>query len=109
MNNADMPAMPLTGDAYQDFAAYDESSNSSSYNPECQGLTKREQFCLQMGVPETGDSVLDDIIRKGERKRIAAIAMQGLITLKGSDCMDKDTTAKQCVSMAGALLKELEK
>lgn len=47
MNNKDMPAMPLTGDAYQDFAAYDET-NKTSYNPECQGLTKREQAAIQI-------------------------------------------------------------
>jgi hypothetical protein len=42
-----------------------------------------------------------------KREHFAAMAMQGLITLKGSDCMDKDITAKQCVSMADALLKAL--
>lgn len=45
MNNADMPAMPLTGDAYRDFAGYDGTRNTS-YNPECQGMTKREQFAM---------------------------------------------------------------
>ena len=43
MKNSDMPAMPLSGDAYTDFAHYDETKNTS-YNPECQGLTKREHF-----------------------------------------------------------------
>lgn len=36
------------------------------------GLSKKEHFCLAMGVPETGDPELDDIIRKGEMKRIVA-------------------------------------
>ncbi|MBR9878652.1 MAG: hypothetical protein GYB17_03960 [Gammaproteobacteria bacterium] len=56
MKNADMPAMPLSGDAYGDFAAYDGTSQTS-YNPECQGLTKREHF--------------------------AAMAMQGLLSNPG--------------------------
>jgi len=43
MKNSDMPAMPLTGEAYQDFAGYD-GTRRTSYNPECQGLTKREYF-----------------------------------------------------------------
>ena len=43
VKNGDMPAMPLSGDAYQDFAGYDGTSKTG-YNPECQGLTKREQF-----------------------------------------------------------------
>jgi hypothetical protein len=57
--------------------------NNGGYECESFGLTKREHF--------------------------AAMAIQGLITLKGSDCMDKDITAKQCVAMADALLKELER
>ena len=32
------------------------------------GLTKREHFCLKMSIPETGDSELDDIIRKVSRQ-----------------------------------------
>ena len=38
-----MPAMPLTGNAYEDFAGYDGTKNTS-YNPDCQGLTKLEHF-----------------------------------------------------------------
>ncbi len=49
MKNADMPAMPLSGDAYQDFSNYDGTSKTS-YNPGCQGLTKREMFA--MNAPE---------------------------------------------------------
>jgi hypothetical protein len=111
MNNADMPAMPLSGDAYQDFAGFDGSKNTS-YNPECQGLTKREQFCLQMGVPETGDPELDDIIRKGERKRIAAMAMQGLIAAdykSGSEKMGEEDITLMAISYADNLLKGLDK
>ncbi len=44
-----------------------------------------------------------------KREYFAAMAMQGLITLKGSDCMNSDVTAKQCVRMANALLLELKK
>lgn len=43
--NGDMPAMPLSGDAYEDYAAYDGTKNTS-YNPQCQGLTKRETFAM---------------------------------------------------------------
>lgn len=47
MNNANTPAMPLSGDAYQDFAAYD-GTNKTGYNPECQGLTKRETVAMHI-------------------------------------------------------------
>ena len=46
MKNADNPAMPLSGDAYQDFAHYD-GTPKTGYNPECQGLTKREMFAME--------------------------------------------------------------
>ena len=47
MNNGNNPANPLTGDAYIDFSMYDETKDgASSYNPECQGLTKRETFAM---------------------------------------------------------------
>lgn len=49
MKNADMPAMPLSGDAYGDFAAYDGTSKTS-YNPECQGLTKREEMAIRFAA-----------------------------------------------------------
>ena len=60
-----------------------EFLDTNEYNKDNAGLTKREHF--------------------------AGLAMQGLITLKGADCMDKDITARQCVRMADALLAELDK
>jgi len=71
MNNADTPAMP------QDYTTWCEGIGNCP--TEGAGLTKREQFCLQMGVPETGDPELDDIIRKGNKQKFAAMALQGLL------------------------------
>ena len=86
MNNGDLPAMPLSGDAYQDFAAYDDTKNTS-YNPECQGLTKREQFAMA--------------------------AMQGILSngqmIDQSDNSSLVWVAKHARKMADALLAELEK
>ena len=42
-------------------------------------------------------------------ERFAGFAMQGLITLKGSDCQNADQTAMQCVRMAKALLAQLDR
>ena len=42
-----------------------------------------------------------------KREAFAMAAMQGLISFNG--CMDTDITAKRCVRMADALLKELDK
>ena len=43
-----------------------------------------------------------------KREAFAMAALQGLVTLKGSDCADSDITAKQCVRYSNALLKALE-
>lgn len=42
-------------------------------------LSKREYTCIHNGIPETGDEVLDDIIRKGQRMKLASIAMEGMV------------------------------
>jgi len=44
MKNADMPANPLSGNAYDDFES--AVNRNGGYNPECQGLTKREAFAM---------------------------------------------------------------
>ncbi|MGB3727346.1 MAG: hypothetical protein WA981_16460 [Glaciecola sp.] len=86
MKNSDLPAMPLSGDAYQDFAHYD-GTPKTSYNPECQGLTKREMFAMH--------------------------AMQGLLANSYGDSWSPEqrvlSISRQSVEHADALLKELEK
>ena len=87
MNNADMPAMPSPH-----FKA-----------DELQGLTKREQACLIMGVADTGDAELDAIITKGNKNKFA---MQGMLAHYGTDGADE--CASYAVEYADALLEELE-
>ena len=79
MDNADMPAAPLTGDAYTDFSHYDETNIFTSYNPQCQGLTKREHF--------------------------AGLAMQAILT-KG-DISNQSEVASDALAYADELLAEL--
>ena len=85
MKNSSMPAMPLTGDAYQDFAGYDDLLYSG-YNPECQGLTKREHF--------------------------AGLAMQGILVNSNYEaprCKKLSGMAIDAVAAADFLLEELDK
>ena len=85
MKNADFPAMPLSGDAYQDFAGYDGTKNTG-YNPECQGLTKREMFAMH--------------------------AMASWVNHHGSAGgygFNEKEAARSAVECADALLKELSK
>tara|TARA_R110000803_G_scaffold95395_5_gene163390 strand:- start:3281 stop:3562 length:282 start_codon:yes stop_codon:yes gene_type:complete len=93
MDNGNNPAHPLTGEAYTNFASYDESNQLTSYDPQCQGLTKREAFAMA--------------------------AMQGMITSRyageymneiNDKSFDKPSgLANNAVRYADALLKELEK
>ncbi|EGR4294211.1 hypothetical protein DDN98_10520 [Vibrio cholerae] len=66
MKNSDMPAMPVEGEFWID------PTNTKLGTENYHGLTKREMFCLHLGVPETGDPELDEIIKKGNRMKIAA-------------------------------------
>jgi len=90
MNNADIPAMP-----HDIVFGYDST-----------GLTKREQACLTMGVADTGDVELDAIITKGNKNKLAGLAMQSLLAHYGTDGADE--CASCAVEYANALLKALE-
>jgi hypothetical protein len=101
MKNSDMPAMPIGLDAAIRF-------EEGFYDQSALGLTKREQFCLKMGVPKTGDLELDGIIIEGNRIKLAGLAMQGILSdsynhLGFEDCAEK------AVKQADALLAELDK
>lgn len=95
MSNANMPAMPYI--------------DNNQYGSVYIGLTKREKFCLEMGVPETGDPELDDIIRKGERKRIAAMVIEGALSAGYHIKASKADIVDKAITCANILLEELEK
>lgn len=82
MKNADLPAMPLTGDAYTDFSSH--LNKGHGFEPECLGLTKREMFAMA--------------------------AMQGLCanSIAGPHHAP-DFLSKEAVMHADALLAELDK
>ena len=87
MKNADMPAMPV-----------EEAQRS--------GLTKREHACIALRVPETGDPEIDALIRTAQRRDVAAMAMQGLLsnhTLSGN----WEEYASSATKSADALLAAL--
>lgn len=105
MNNADMPAMPQSGTEGV------SGGLNSSEDWGGKGLTKREQFCLTMGVAETGDEELDAIIRKGNEQKLAGLAMQGL--LAGGYCIDDPQNrlldvSNEAIGIAETLLQQLE-
>mgnify|MGYP003656302021 CR=1 FL=1 len=80
--------------------------------PLVSGLSKREHFCLKMGVPKTGDYNLDKIIIEGNKIKLAGLAMQGLchaIDSQGTWAHESETVADAAVAYADALLAELDK
>lgn len=71
--NADMPAMPTV--------TYDHSAAMNGFAvtvTDMPGMTKRETFCLYMGVADTGDEELDAVIRKGNLQKIAMGVISGI-------------------------------
>lgn len=57
IKNGDLPAMPLTGDAYTDLSGY--IHKSYSYNPECLGMTKRETMEMHFMAALLSDSKMN--------------------------------------------------
>ena len=98
-SNADEPASPQAGvinDQGQMVTASDWSGEV--------GLTKREQFCLTMGVAETGDEELDAIIRKGNKQKMINMFMQSKINAG----IGNDLALTHSINAAKNLLKHLE-
>jgi hypothetical protein len=108
MNNADTPAMP---NGIESIANGEYASVPISWP---HGLTKREHFCLEMGVPDTGDTDLDKIINKGNRLKLSGLAMQGIISnhsasIGASHPKSNESIAIVSVVIADALLAKLDK
>jgi hypothetical protein len=111
-SNKDMPAMPLSVDMDE---SIDAAGKENEYRYRT-GLTKREHFCLKMGVANTGDEELDAIIRKVVEQKFAGLAMQGLLAnpvMGDSDLHSnhrdwvEDMTSTS-IEFAKALLSQLE-
>lgn len=102
MKSVDMPSVGI---------GYDEVE-CRELNAASRGLTKREQACITLGLPETGDEELDALIRKSERKRVAAKLMAAWVSHHGESGEYKYNSGQAAINSvldADALLKELEK
>lgn len=103
MKNADNPINPTTETKY---------NLSGRYNLEHLGLTKREYACIHLGIPETNDEELNDIIHKAERKKIAEKVMQGLISscdwnVTKFDIYLAHVTSENALKLTDTLLNQL--
>ena len=109
MKNSDMPAMPAGKIKRPVPKGADPLGN---HFVDAHGLTKLENFCLECGVPETGDTTLDAIIIKGNRAKAAAMAMQAILSNPyWNEHGDYGTyqIASSAIQYADALLAELER
>ena len=77
MDNKDFPANPLANGADGTPWSLKDIESSTGYSHF--GLSKLEYTCIHLGVPKTGDPDLDAVIREGERRRVAAMALQGVL------------------------------
>ena len=98
INNADKSAMPS-----QSLGTDGLPTHEAEF-----GLTKRETFCLHMGVAETGDAELDAIIRNGNRQKMATQMMEACRS-RNSEYWSWEDMAKDAIEMTDALLAELER
>lgn len=64
MSNHDDPAMPADGPAK-------EAPNGMFYRNRLPGLSKREYAAIHLRVPDSGDEVIDAMIRKAQRRDVA--------------------------------------
>lgn len=65
MSNHDDPAMPVEG------YTCDASGALAGTFVKSAGLTKREYAAIHLRVPDSGDEVIDAMIRKAQRRDVA--------------------------------------
>lgn len=68
---------------------------------------KREHWCAQLRIPESGNHELDAMIRTALRKDLAAMAMQGMVADWGESAYKPASVAAHAVAHADALLAAL--
>ncbi len=63
-----------------------------------------QYVCIKLGVPETGDPDLDEIIKKSQRQKFISIAMQGICAKPDLKLFESEI-AKQSVLIADGVMK----
>lgn len=103
MSNLDAPAGPV------DVEEYD---SNGGYVSDSFGLTKREQACITLLVPESGDEELDELIRKSRRQKMASDAMNGWLArcanVPHHSRIDPNGAVECALDFTDELIKQLE-
>lgn len=96
----DEPAMP--GDKVTPMPG------GGAYRETTGGLTKREYAAIHLRVPDSGDEVIDAMIRKARIDHFAGLAMQGLLANPDS-ASSISAVINSAISSAGVLIAAREK
>ena len=73
-----------------------------------EGITKREQACIALLIPESGDKELDDLIRKSRRQKLAGEVLAGMLSSETPDWAGAhDTNAESAIKQTDELIKQL--
>lgn len=71
------------------------------------GISVKAQAAIILRIPESGDPDLDAMIRKAQRRDLAAIAMQGILANPAWDGVSFANSAAEAVRASDALLAAL--
>lgn len=73
------------------------------------GFSRRERACIDLRIPESGDTELDALIEKAQRQEMAGKAMQGLLCAPDLKLKTYANVATHSAVAADDLLAELER
>ena len=103
MNNLNTPARPVDLKSYVVEGGYPSDSF---------GLTKREQACITLLIPESGDDELDSLIRKSLRQKLAGEVLNGWLArcanVPHAARIEPEGTVEGALQFADELIKQLE-
>lgn len=107
--SADQPAFPMT-----DLVVSDRKSGSGDTEHSevkvtgSNGLTKREYAAIHLGVPCSGDEIIDAMISQSNRQKWTAMAMQGMFSDPSRD-QTVEEVAHWSTKATDSLFVEFEK
>ncbi len=74
-----------------------------TFDNKCSGLTKKELFCLELRIPSTGDTELDDLIKTSNQKRIEENILYALVANNPDE--DNEMIVNNALFMAETFLE----
>ena len=115
MKNLDNPASPQSSTEYLVELIGISNENPSIFDNFMDifsGLSKREQACITLLIPESGDRELDSLIRKSRRQKMAGEVLNGWLArcanVPHAARIEPEGTVEGALQFADELIKQLE-